>query len=125
MKRDKDLVRSILLQMEGSEKPRSGITALSQGESKESVEYHLTILEDAGFVERKIVRPFEHGVALDMGWRITWAGHEFLDTVRDPEIWRKTKNGADQLGSWTIKILADMASGYVRAKAQELGLPLA
>ena len=64
-------------------------------------------------------------VAIDMGWRITWAGHEFLDTVRDPEIWRKTKNGADQLGSWTIKILADMASGYVRAKAQELGLPLA
>ncbi|WP_126941637.1 DUF2513 domain-containing protein, partial [Xanthomonas sp. BRIP62409] len=58
------------------------------------------------------------------GWRITSDGHDFLDSVRDPEIWRKTKSGAGQLGSWTVRMLAEMASGYVRAKAKDLGLPL-
>lgn len=57
-------------------------------------------------------------------YRISWAGHEFLDSVRDPEIWRKTKDGATKVGSWSLKLLGEMATGFVRAKAVELGLPL-
>jgi hypothetical protein len=56
--------------------------------------------------------------------RISWAGYEFLDSVRDPDIWRKTKAGAEKMGSWTIKLLADLATGFIKAKAIELGLPL-
>jgi hypothetical protein len=25
--------------------------------------------------------------------RLTWDGHEFLDAIRDPEVWRRTKEG--------------------------------
>ncbi|MBD2841317.1 DUF2513 domain-containing protein [Erythrobacter rubeus] len=56
---------------------------------------------------------------------MTWEGHEFLDKVRDPEIWRKTKKGASELNSWGVKLIGEMATGYIRAKATELGIPLA
>ena len=56
--------------------------------------------------------------------RISWAGYEFLDSVRDPDIWRKTKEGAQKMGSWTVKLLADIATGFIKAKAIELGLPI-
>jgi len=124
MKRDMDLVRNMLLRMEESEKIRNGSGILSDLANDVVLNGHLEMLADAGFLEQKNWKPHPDGVTMRMGWRITWAGHEFIDTVRDPEIWQKTKAGAEKLGSWTIKLLADMATGFIRAKAQELGLPL-
>jgi hypothetical protein len=118
-----DLVRSILLRLEESEKIRNGSGILKDLANDDSIRAHLKMLEDAGFLEHANLQA-HGGVRMSLGWRITWAGHEFLDTVRDPEIWRKTKAGADKLGSWTIKLLAEVAAGFVRAKAQELGLPI-
>jgi hypothetical protein len=31
--------------------------------------------------------------------RLTWNGHEFLDAVRDDEVWRRTKEGARKAGN--------------------------
>ncbi len=124
MKRDMDLVRNILLRLEGSEKVRNGSDILKDLGEDNTVRGHLDMMEDAGFVEQKTGHPNPNGFTIHMGWRMTWVGYEFLDSVRDPEIWRKTKAGADRLGSWTIKLLAELATGYVRAKAKELGLPI-
>lgn len=74
---------------------------------------HTEMLISGGFVEMR-------GHTL----RISWAGHEFLDKVRDPEIWRKTKEGASRVGSWSVKFLGELAAGLIRTKAIELGLPL-
>ena len=76
---------------------------------------HLAMLKSGGFVDEP-----QRGLV-----RITWEGHEFLDKVRDPEIWKKTKDGASRLNSWGVKLVGELASGYIRAKATELGLPLA
>jgi Hypothetical protein (DUF2513) len=27
---------------------------------------------------------------------LTWQGHEFLETVRDPDVWERTKEGASR-----------------------------
>lgn len=78
------------------------------------------MLKDAGFLAHE--KMLAGG---QFGWRLTWQGHEFVDEVRDPEIWRKTKEGAEKVGSWSIKLLGELAAGFVRAKAAELGLPLA
>jgi hypothetical protein len=37
--------------------------------------------------------------------RLTAAGHDYLDTIRDPEIWRQTKEGARAAGGFTIEML--------------------
>ena len=56
---------------------------------------------------------------------LTWEGREFLDSVRNPETWAKTKEGAHKIGTWSISLLSDMAKAYAKHLAKEkLGLDL-
>lgn len=45
---------------------------------------------------------------------LTWHGHEFLDAIRDPEVWKKTKNGALAAGGFTFDLLKELAKGYLK-----------
>jgi hypothetical protein len=117
MKRDMDKVRSVMFALEAHDGPYMLImspTALGDTEDgRETIEYIL-MLHSAGFLEST-----QRSV-----YRLSWAGHEFLDSVRDPEVWKKTKEGASKIGSWSMKLLGDLAIGVARAKAHQLGLPI-
>ena len=116
MKRDMDLIREMLLWME---EHNDRLILLNEfqvfRDDREKTLGHLRMLKSAGFVEELSKN--------QLG--ISWAGYEFLDKVRDDKIWRKTKEGASKVGSWSVKLLSEMASGLIRAKAEELGIPLA
>lgn len=116
MKRDMDLVRDILLRMEAATENFHMYGEMTEGHAADAdrIIAHMQMLASGGYLQQR-----QSGV-----YEITWAGHEFIDTVRDPEIWRKTKAGADKVGSWSVKLLAELASGLITAKARELGLPL-
>lgn len=118
MRRDMDKARSVMLALEEKGGPfmmTMDTPALGDtDDGREAVEYIL-LLQSAGYLESSQRHVY----------RITWAGHEFLDSVRDPEIWRKTKEGANKVGSWSMKLLGEIAVGFARMKAQELGLPIA
>jgi hypothetical protein len=122
MQRNMDLLRSILLRMEESQHHSVSLNEMAGvGANGETVGGHLRLLADANYVE---------AVALGQSikathWRITWTGYEFLESVRNDEIWTKTKTGASKVGSWSVKLIGDLATGYIKAKATELGLPLA
>ena len=51
--------------------------------------------------------------------RLTMAEHEYLDTIRDEENWRRTKEGARVFGSFTLDALAALAKGLVREKIRK------
>jgi len=114
MKRDMDVIRSLLLWMEEQDSDVFLLPALPAMPDHESTMAHAQMLISGGFID------VSHRYTL----RISWAGHEFLDKVRDPDIWRKTKEGAERVGSWSVKLLADLAAGFIRAKAIEVGLPI-
>lgn len=118
MKRDMDLIREMLLW--GEDYHDEIIPRFDVGRDALTVQAHVHMLVDGGYLSW--AKSGRGGIA---GYRISWDGHEFLDKIRDPEIWQKTKSGAERLGSWSIKLLGELASGFVRAKAIELGLPLA
>ncbi|MBN8815296.1 MAG: DUF2513 domain-containing protein [Sphingomonas sp.] len=117
MKRDMDKVRGVMLALEAKtgpfvltyDTPSMGGT----DDGAETVEY-IVLLHSGGFLEST-----QRNV-----YRLSWAGHEFLDSVRDPEIWRQTKDGAAKIGSWSITLLGELAKGFLRAKAASLGLPI-
>lgn len=117
MKRDMDKVRTLLLALEEKTKPYMMMIdpELLGGieDASEMVDYIL-MLKSGGMLEEQTRSVY----------RITWKGHEFIDSIRDPEIWRKTKEGATKVGSWSVKLLGEMATGFIRMKATELGLPL-
>ncbi|MGY6660916.1 MAG: DUF2513 domain-containing protein [Glycocaulis sp.] len=123
MKRDMDLVRLILIEIEGADTVRTGVTKLAAklGVEKSAVEHHLTLMEEAGYVQQHISRPLPTGAGIHAGWRLTWAGYEFLESIRDPEIWRNTKAAAKDVGSFAVSLLAQIAKAIVLAKAKELG----
>ncbi|MGC1861342.1 MAG: DUF2513 domain-containing protein [Methylocystis sp.] len=52
--------------------------------------------------------------------RITWQGCEFLDAIRDPEIWKKTRSGALAAGGFTFDLLKDLAKGFLKKKLESL-----
>jgi Hypothetical protein (DUF2513) len=123
MKRDMDLVREILLRLEAIQFPAIGGVAVTyndevfavEGKSVDEVAYALKLIRDAGFLKAAHTQP-ANGVAL---FGLSWSGHDFLDTVRDPEIWAKTKEGAAKAGGFTVDLLAELAKGLIRTQIKK------
>jgi len=113
-----DKVRAVMLALEAQERPYfMSLNPPSVGGTdgpQETADY-IMMLHSAGFLDK---------AEKTHTYRISWAGHEFLDTVRDPDIWRQTKEGASKLGSWSVKVLGELAIGFVKLKAHQLGLPI-
>jgi Hypothetical protein (DUF2513) len=51
---------------------------------------------------------------------ITWDGREFLDDIRDTEVWGKTKERAKAVASVGLSFVWEIAKAEMKAK---LGLP--
>jgi hypothetical protein len=89
MKRDLDLVRRILLHLEGegeNASPSGWSAFVEDGYDLPTIHYHVRLLHDAGLIEADEIVPGQW-------WpeRMTWAGHEFLDAARNEELWQETK----------------------------------
>jgi hypothetical protein len=129
MTRDMELVRALLPKLEAMQIRRGGIVSIAPDDDEiaipgydvAQISYHLALIRDAGFIDNGGVRPMD-----GIGFRsLTWAGHDFLDAVRDPEIWRRTKVGAKKVGSWSIELLFGLAKEYTKQIAKEkLGFDL-
>src|SRR5208283_2520076 len=95
MKRDMDLLRELLLkiednpQMDGTREfyyatpEEMGI----QGYSKEEVAYHLRLLIQNGFIDGAVTM----ACPMQIVRSLTNEGHDFLDNIRNDDIWKKTK----------------------------------
>jgi len=56
--------------------------------------------------------------------KLTWEGHDYLDAVRDPQVWHKTKEATNKVGSWTFDIVKELAKQYIKSELSKLGLDL-
>ena len=124
MTRDMDLIRQLLLKLEAFDHPPGTVFILSghdeevaiEGYSADQIEYHLDLLREAGFVDSPGSQPMR-GITFA---RLSWAGHDFLDSVRDPKIWAKTKAGATAAGGFTLDLLTALAKGFAKKQIEEL-----
>lgn len=117
MKLDKDLVREILLAVEAHDQPQGWMTLRLEGRESDLVSYHVMLLDEAGFLS---------GISLSglnrFEWqpkRLTYKGHEFLDTVRDGEVWRRTKAGAEKAGVAGLGVLLELGKAYGKEVLKE------
>lgn len=101
MKRNMDLIRALLLELE-----KHSQLDIIAGYTHEEITYHVSLLEGAGLITQEIyVSIFLNDSMLD-GIRITWAGHEFLDTTRNASFWEKAKKVAlEKTGSLSFEAL--------------------
>jgi len=117
MQRDDEYIRKILFQMEEDEKPFQ-LVVLRLAPSAEEAKhwYHIQLLLDYGYAER---------IGRD-SVRLTAQGHDYLNSIRDETIWRRTRAAvADTGGSATLEILKQLAQGFLKKKiAEHTGLEL-
>ncbi|MGS7761400.1 DUF2513 domain-containing protein, partial [Escherichia coli] len=125
MKLDKDLVREILLAIEASKNdPKEEIDLVLKNRSPREISYHVLLLTEAGFVLSRDAFP-THNTSFWQPTRLTYTGHEFLDTVRDGEVWELTKNGAEKVGSASLSLMLELGKAYGKQVLKErLGIEL-
>ena len=90
MKRDWELCRKILLQLEKHGKPFE-VFANNDicGYSEEQIGFHTYLLGQAGLLETT-----DGWATMNRPWvyyptNITWEGYEFLNAARDESVWKK------------------------------------
>ena len=86
MKRDYELIRRILLEIENKEDFNRLKSLEIEGYDQENVVYHSDLLKQAGLINATIY----YGDGWVMVDSLTWEGHEFLDQVRNEKVWKKT-----------------------------------
>jgi hypothetical protein len=89
MKRDMELIRLSLLEIE-REEPASDLF----GYTEDQKVYHMALCIEAGLVDGVIVPDGNGYPAATSAIRLTWKGHEFFDVARNDTIWKKTLWGA-------------------------------
>jgi hypothetical protein len=121
MKRDMDTVREILRAISDAPgKPDQGVFVKGKPpEETNKLLYHLALLSDAGLLTGKPLASLgmEYPIWIDLD--LTWDGHDFVDAVRDPVIWRKTKEGAEKAEGFTFELLKALAKGFIKKQIEE------
>ena len=110
MKLNKDLVRKILLAVEAHEEPEGLVALEMKKPSAEMISYHVRLLDEAGLLD-----------AIDTGgmncfkWqptRLTYEGHEFVNIIRDDEVWELIKTGAEKVSSTSLSLMLELGKIY-------------
>jgi len=111
MKRDDDFLRSVLFEFE---EKKDWVFLLrehmSMSDEERRFQYHVLLAADAGLV----------APVTESSYRLTNAGHDYLDAVRDEGIWETTKKHvAETGGNATLEIVKQLAVGALKKKISE------
>lgn len=107
MKRDMDLVRTLILHIEQNA-PGESTEIEIEGVDEDTINYHLSLMGEAELLRVQMIRE----CVIING--ITWKGHEFADLVRDKAVWTSTlaKIGK-KTASTSFEILVHVLKGTV------------
>lgn len=94
MKRDLDLIRDMLIKIEDLT-PSKEVTLedfLELSSDKDKLYYHLELIIDNNFISYKAMPCMGAKYNLFIIHRLTSQGHDYLDSVRDPGIYKEAKS---------------------------------
>lgn len=128
MKRNPDLLRQLLLFIEDKGVPGIEPKDISiESYSASEIMSHLNLMADAGFIvaeySRSTTNP-DRIVRTAMVFDLSWAGHEYLDLIRDPKVWKKTKELSNKVGATSIEFFIEVAKAVARDALRQTGLPI-
>ncbi|WP_280948836.1 DUF2513 domain-containing protein [Lactiplantibacillus plantarum] len=118
MELNHELIRSLLLFVESNDS-LLGVSddqlrdfAKKQNVSYEQLTYVIRRLEKKDLINAYIQTG--SNIVVDMSINsLTFDGHAYLDNIRDPEVWKKTKSVTSKLASVSMDIAVKVASNVV------------
>jgi hypothetical protein len=117
VRRDPDLIRQILLSAESTPANKPPVLKVP-GVDQDVLYEHLELLIEQGLLEGSVLlssagygpRIFKVHIT-----RMTAGGHDFLDSVRNDQVWKKVlKRVAEKGGSASIEILVMLGKQYAK-----------
>lgn len=112
-----DCVRSILLTLESySYNYECSIKQLYTDIpdfSKDDIQYCLLKLHEAHYIKANVLKADGTFPFINTIYDITFLGHEYLNSIREPELWKKTKTIAAKIGATSISAITQISSGIV------------
>jgi hypothetical protein len=121
MKRDMNLVRAILVQVEANNDLADWAPLSFPDRSAEEVSFHVCIMAEGGLLEAtdssSLGGHFEWHAT-----RLTWAGCEFLDTIRNDTVWKQVVSAiAREGGPASFAIVKALAFHFLKQHFKTLG----
>ena len=115
MKRDMDLIRSILIMLEDA--PFDGgplrIARKMPDHPPDEISYHVMLLHEAG-----LIHAFNRSGGEFVLWEpayITWQGHEFLEAAKDDTRWNRAKSQFKEKGvPMVFDVLKSLLVSYAK-----------
>lgn len=80
--------------------------------TKEDVYYALFNLEQAGYINTSELDASDVVYEFCVNY-ITYPGHEFLESIKEPSVWEKTKSVAAKAGATSLSIISQIASEII------------
>lgn len=119
MKRDMELIRKILLEVEASEcllTGNRGVQITIDNIAQAVVDYHVRLLADGGYILG--LSSGRQDVPLVQG--LTWKGHDFVDAMRPKGVWEKISSVAARLGALTLDVAVELAKEFMKEKGRAI-----
>ena len=124
MRRDPELIRKLMLAIEQSSQPLND-QAQIDSYSRDEVAYHMRLIIEAGLAQGSVMEDHSGGnttiprfVAI---LRMTNAGHDFIDNIRDDTVWRDVRKRLAAVGgSAAVEVIKQLGAAALKA---HLGLP--
>ena len=111
MKRDMDLVRTILFALADSDEPLWSTDLVTDEYSRDIIGYHFLILDEAGLIVANVKATDDDPYYIAVASRLTWEGNDFLDAVRDESIWKRVRSTIGKItGGASFEVFKTVAS---------------
>lgn len=113
MKRDLELIRAILLEVEQKLTSRAQLIDVP-GYPPDLIAYNVELLVDGGYMQSASM------ASAHLPTRLTWKGHEFLDATRSESVWQQVRAQLkDRRVDAPIALIQELA---IKIAASMLGL---
>lgn len=116
MKRDMELIRKILFQLEGATTYDLPVELDIEGYKPEDINYNLGLIWQAGLIEiyGKPISDLNSPTRY-LPTSLTWQGHEFLDASRNEKAWKRVlKTIREKGGGLTFEIVKALLIQYAK-----------
>lgn len=112
MKRDMEVIKLLLLEQEGEDVSEQ----LCEYDDNEVI-YNSVLAIEAGLIVGESIQDENGDEVTTFRRRLTWAGHDFLDSARDEGAWNHAKEAAAKSGgTLSFDVLKAVLTTYVKSK---------
>ena len=121
MERNMDLCRLILFKIEAEYRSTSLYNLNIDGFDLDKVAYHCKILADAGLLDSFAPTYGDDRIYTFSVGSLTWAGHDFLDKIRENTMWNRTKNKIKENAlPMTLEIIKSVATNLINDQIKNM-----